>query len=442
MRNTADRHDAKVRQLADQIRGLAGAGAHLDKGGVHHFVPMPADRRFGGKRLDVSAFRDVIAIDHERRRAIVEPGVTFADLARRTLAVGLAPGVVPELEGITVGGVVAGCSVESMSWKVGGFHDTCREYEVVTGTGEVLRLGPDDEAFGMIHGSYGTLGVLTRIECDLFPARRFVHLRYLPFGTADAFEREIRDRIAAGDVDFIDGIVHGPGRYVLCLGRFVDDAPWVSGYRRTHIYYRSTQARAEDYLTTLDYFFRYDTECHWLSRTVPPLEWKWVRALFGGVFLGSENLIRWSHRLAPILRMKRRPDVVVDLFLPGTRFGDFCRWYEAEVRYYPLWIVPYRMDTPYPWIAPAHAARMDDPLFFDCAIYGKPNADPGLDWSQVLEEKTFELNGIKTLISHNHYSEERFWEIYDRDRYRRMKVRLDPNGVWKTVYDKLVKAAT
>lgn len=83
---------------------------------------------------------------------------------------------------------------------------------------------------------------------------------------------------------------------------------------------------------------------------------------------------------------------------------------------------------------------MDDRLFFDCAIYGKPNGDPAIDWSQVLEEKTFELGGIKTLISYNHYSAERFWEIYDRGRYRRMKARLDPNGVWKTVYDKPVKA--
>lgn len=24
--------------------------------------------------------------------------------------------------------------------------------------------------------------------------------------------------------------------------------------------------------------------------------------------------------------------------------------------FWPLWIVPYRVDAPYPWIAPAHAA--------------------------------------------------------------------------------------
>ena len=33
-----------------------------------------------------------------------------------------------------------------------------------------------------------------------------------------------------------------------------------------------TRARREDYLTTEEYCFRYDTECHWLTRTIPPLD--------------------------------------------------------------------------------------------------------------------------------------------------------------------------
>jgi FAD/FMN-containing dehydrogenase len=435
-------HADKVAALAAQVKALRGQTVHLDKGGVHHFVPLPGDARFRGPKLDLTAFREVLAIDPAARVATVEPGVTFAALVEKTLAHGLVPGVVPELTGITVGGAVAGCSVESMSYRVGGFHDTCLSYEVVTGEGEVVRLTPEGDplAFGMIHGSYGTLGVLTRVTCRLYPAKPYVKLTYVTFPTVETFEAEVRERIAAADHDFVDGIIHGPGRFVVCLGQFVSEAPYLSSYRRLHIYYKSTAARAEDYLTTADYFFRYDTECHWLSRTVPPLEWKLVRWALGGVFLGSENLIRWSGRLAPLLGLKRRPDVVVDLFLPGKRFAEFYRWYEESVRYFPLWVVPYRMPSAYAWLSPAQVARMDGDLFFDCAIYGKPNGDPATDWSEELERKTFELGGIKTLISRNHYSPERFWDVYHRDNYERMKARFDPGGLWKGVYDKLVSA--
>ena len=42
------------------------------------------------------------------------------DKVAATLPHGLAPYVVPELETITIGGAVSGCSLESMSFEVGG----------------------------------------------------------------------------------------------------------------------------------------------------------------------------------------------------------------------------------------------------------------------------------------------------------------------------------
>jgi FAD/FMN-containing dehydrogenase len=434
-------HEQKVAAVCVQVRGLAmdGEPVHIHKGGVHHFVPLPRDTRFDGRAVDVSALNEVLAIDVERKTCTAQPGATFADVVCQTLAHGLLPKVVPELEGITVGGAVAGCSVESMSHKHGGFHDSCCEYEVVTGRGERRVLRPDEEPelFHMLHGSYGTLAILTRVVFELVPAKPFVKVAYHHHRDFAAFEADLRERCAAGDFDFVDGIIHGPDELVLCLGRFVDAAPRASSYRGTEIYYRSTRRLVEDHLTTFDYCFRYDTECHWLSRTVPPLEWKPVRWALGRWLLGSTNLIRWTKRLDPLLsRVMKRPDVVVDVFIPISRFSDFWRWYERDFAYWPLWIVPYRVDEPYPWIARGHAARMADELIVDCAVYGKRNGDPAVDWSQVLEEKTYELGGIKTLISRNHYTRERFWEIYDRERWQAAKGELDPDGLFKDLFEK------
>jgi hypothetical protein len=433
-----DVHAADVARIAAQVRELVNRGepVHIQKGGVHHFVPLPGDKRFSGSAVDISMLKRILEIDPEKRICRAEPGVTFAELVKATLAHGLIPTVVPELEGITVGGAVAGCSVEAMSYVYGGFHDSCSEYEVVTGTGEILNLKSDDPLFHMIHGSYGTLAILTRLVFRLVPAKKFVKLEYRKLPTAEAFDAEMRARCQAQDYDFIDGIIHGPGAFVLCLGKFVDEAPYLSDYRWLNIFYKSTNVRSEDYLTTEDYCFRYDTECHWLTRTVPPLEWKPVRFAVGKIFLGSTNLIKWSGILAPILGMKKRPDVVVDVFIPSRNFVEFLEWYERDFNYWPLWIVPYRIPTPYPWISEAHAANFKDELFIDCAVYGKVNNEPNVDWSQVLEEKTYELSGIKTLISRNHHSRERFWQIYNQKNYAAAKERLDPKGIFKSVYEK------
>jgi FAD/FMN-containing dehydrogenase len=438
-------HEGKVRRVADQVRAHAETGqrVHVSKGGVHHVVPLPGDTRFDTPAVDVSSLNQILSIDPVHRTCVAEPGVTFRELVEATLTHGLIPAVVPELEGITVGGAVAGCSVESMSYRYGGFHDMCLAYELVTGTGEVLECTPDHETelFEMVHGSYGTLAILTKVTFRLVQATSTVKLEYRHYDDIVDFEHNLRTLCKEDEYDFIDAIVHSPRHAVICLGRFVDDAPYRSSYRGTGVYYKSTRTRREDYLSTPDYCFRYDADCHWLTQGIPPLQWPLVRATAGRFLLGSTNLITWSHRIEHLLKLKKRPDVVCDIFIPADTFHDFFHWYEEEFDYFPLWVVPYRPPEIYPWVAPDHAERMrnedGDLLFFDCAVYGRPNGDEIIDYSELLENKTYHLGGIKTLIGRNHYTEKRFWEIYNQDAYRAAKARLDPNGAFPDLYEKL-----
>jgi FAD/FMN-containing dehydrogenase len=440
MKTPQDLHDAKVTTIAAEMRARIQKKipVHFAKGGVSHVVPLPGRRRPRGMPIDISNLNHILKIDTEARTCTAEPGVTFAELVRATMAHGLIPAVVPELEGITIGGAVAGCSVESMSYKYGGFHDTCMEYEVITGQGEIMRCSPEHEphAFEMIHGSYGTLGVLTQLTFKLLPAKPFVHMAYQKFDSFEKFRAALRERCDVGDYEFVDGIIHDRKTFVLCLGKFANTAPYVSDYRWLNIFYKSTAERSEDYLTTFDYCFRYDTECHWMTKTVPMLETKPARFALGKFLLGSTNLIKWSKRMENVLKFKKRPDVIVDVFIPERRFGDFYNWYESEFDFFPLWVIPYRMPRIYDWISKDHAATMNDELFIDCAVYGKPNSHPEIDYSELLERKTYEFGGIKTLISRNHYTRDQFWKIYHQENYEKAKSRLDPKGTFPKLYDK------
>ncbi len=436
-------HEERVARVVEIVRARAASSdgpVSLGKTAVSHFVPNPNDPRHKDRKLDVRALREILSIDAGTRRCVAEPGVTFRHLVEETLKVGLAPKLVPELETITIGGAVSGCSVEGMSYKYGGFHDSCLEYEMVTATGEVLRCSRERDPllFDMLHGSYGTLGILTELTFELVPAKPHVRMEYRKSTTFAAFEADLRAAMTDPGIDFLDAIVHAPDELVLCAGRFAELPAGVkpSSYRFLDIFYKSTRTRSEDWLTTIDYFFRYDTECHWLTRTLPLMETKVMRLLLGKLLLGSTNLITWSKRLRPILRLDKHPDVVVDVFIPGGRFGDFFAWYRSAIDFWPLWVVPYRMAKPYPWISDAHAPRAGGDLFIDCAVYGKRNNERGKDYSLMLEEKTWELGGIKTLISKNHYTRERFWEIYSRPRWEEIKRRTDPDGMFRDLYEK------
>lgn len=434
-------HEAKVRSISNQVKERLkdGRPVQFKKGGVSHFVPVPNDplRKKTGP-IDTSSLCQILEIDPKNKTCTAEPGITFAELIRETLKHGLIPTVVPELEGITIGGAVAGCSVESMSHEYGGFHDSCLEYELISGEGEILTVSPQKEPllFEMVHGSYGTLSVLTKLKFRLVPAKPYVHMTYRKFTNFEDFRSEMAARCAEKDFELIDAIVHGPNLFVMCLGRFVEKAPYVSNYRWLNIFYKSTAEKSEDYLTTFDYAFRYDTECHWLSKTIPPLEWKPVRFALGRWVLGSTNLIKWSKRLEKVLGLKKRPEVVCDVFIPMRRFTDFYKWYEKDFNFFPLWVIPYRIAKPYGWVSKNHGARMQDDLLMDCAVYGKKNNESNIDYSELLEQKTYEFDGIKTLISRNHYTRERFWDVYNKPNYDAAKKRLDPNGVFPGLYEK------
>lgn len=428
-----ERHARKVARVAEQLRRRTStAPLSRQKRVVSHQVPKLHDKKYTDEKIDLRDLDEILEIDTERRICIAEPGVPFCRLVDATLPLGLVPIVVPELKTITIGGAVAGCSIESMSYMYGGFHDTCLEYEIVTAKGDVLTCTPDNEhslIFQMMHGSFGTVGILSRLTFRLIPAKPFVHLRHETHASIDSYLASIWSHFERRDVDFMDGIIHSPSHLVLCVGDFVDSAPYTNRYDWLKIYYRSTATRREDYLKTPHYFYRYDkgvTNVHPKS---------FLGRLFLGKFLGSSEILRLAEKLRWLVLSDERPDVTVDTFLPFSRLKEFLVWYAKDFGHFPLWVVPYARVRDYEWIDDSLWAKLDDRLMIDIAIYGmKQRGDT--NYYRLMEEKLRELNGIKTLISYNYYQEAEFWQIFNRKNYDAVKAITDPDNIFRTLYEK------
>ncbi|MBN1695970.1 MAG: FAD-binding oxidoreductase [Spirochaetales bacterium] len=427
----------KAKAIAEHIKNNKCAKCSLMKRTNSHTVPGAVKRKTDTKRIDLSHFTEIISIDPVNRVCIAESGVTFSELVCRTLEYGLVPMCVSELKNITIGGAVSGMSIESMSYKYGGFHDTCMEYEVVTGTGDVIVCSrrKDKKIFEMMHGSFGTLGIITRLTFDLVSALPYVHMQYVHYSSFDSYRNAILDHFMKRDVDFMDGIIHSPGDFILCIGTMVGDAPYLNTYEQ-EVYYKSTLKRTEDYIPIYDYFFRYDADCHWITRNYG-LENPLLRTILGRFLLGSRNIIQTANRFDFLLLNPKRPDIVVDVFIPVTAAGNFYDWYLDCFHYFPLWVVPYRYTPHYPWLNPRHMDGMDDNLLFDFAIYGFRQPQDGVNYYRILEKKVAALRGFKALISHNYYDPEEFWRIFNKENYDYVKQRTDPHNTFYDIYSKL-----
>lgn len=432
----AARHVEKVGRIAAQLRAHpAGRPVSLHKATVSHQVPKAGDLRYGDDKIDVSELTEIIDVDPVRRICVAESGVTFANLVDATLAHGLVPMVVPELATITVGGAVSGCSIESMSFVNGGFHDSCLEYEVITAKGDVLSCTPDNRyslVFQMVHGAFGTLGILSKLVFRLVPATPFMRIDYETYTTPEAYRAAIERHAAAHDTDYMDGIIHGPHKYVLSLARFVDHAPYIRRYNWVAVYYKTTAVRGVDYMTTRDYFFRY-------NRGVTNVRPRSLagRLLFGKL-MDSTRWLELGKRFHRLLR-RERPTVTLDVFIPISRLPEFLTWFDATFGFFPLWCVPYRRVHDYEWLRDDYWAALPDRMFVDIAIYGM--AQRTANDHRLIEQKLRELGGVKTLISHNYYERDEFWSIYNRASYDAVKRITDPDNVFRDLYEKTCRAA-
>lgn len=442
-------HQDKVEIISRSVRkafqSSEGNFFSLNKSTIPHGVPQKNDPRKKDKKFEIPGLTEIIEIDPKKKTCIAESGISFDKLLRETLKYGLVPKCVPELKGITIGGAVTGCSVESMSYKFGGFHDSCLEYEVISGTGDVITCSREknSQLFELIHGSYGTLGILTRVKFELIPAKPFIKIIYQKHSNLNDFLKAIQEIYKKKNIDFMDGLIHSGSEFILCKGTFSDEAPFVNDYTKKP-YYQSSRILPEDYIDTHGYFFRYDPDCHWIARNYG-LENRIIRSLFGKFFLGSAKMIKTGRRFPFLSSTAGRPDVVVDVFIPYNNFPEFFKWYlDTFGDFFPVWIVPYRMAGSklghngfYPWINPNFLKGIKDHLFIDMAIYGFRQKERGKNYYKLLEDKVKEMQGIKTLITYNYYEEETFWKIYNNNEIQKIKKKIDPKNLFRELYSKM-----
>ena len=428
-------HEQKIEKITKSLKERTSTNpVSFKKKAVSHQVPKMQDKTYEDEKIDLSDLNEIISIDKDSQTCIVEPGVTFVDLVKETLKYNLVPFTVPELKTITIGGAVAGASLESMSYKYGGFHDSCLEYEIITSTGEVLICTPDNEnnlIFQMVHGTFGTLGIISKLKFKLIPAKKFVRVIYEKYNNFEDYKKATLYHYHAKDVDFMDGIIHSPSEYVLSVGDFVDKVPYAHRYDWMRIYYLSTRKRKEDYLKTEHYFFRYEKG---VTNVSPK---SFLGRLFFGKILDTTATLRFVERFHSIIPAKMVP-ITIDLFIPFSQLNIFFEWYKKEIGHFPLWWVPYKIVRRYEWINTNLFNQTQDELFVDIAIYGMQNKT-GKNYYRMIEEKLMEIGGIKTLISNNYYSEEEFWRTWNKQNYDAVKQKTDPKNIFRNLYTKMCK---
>jgi glycolate oxidase len=185
-----------------------GAGTGLSGGAI------PAR---GGVLISLARMTRILEIDPANMRAVVEPGVVNLRLGQATAAYGLT--YVPDpssQKACTIGGNVGENSGGPHTLRYGVTTNHTLGLEVVLPNGDIVQLGgsaldtPGYDLVGLLVGSEGTLGIVTRIWTRLVPVGETVKTILAVFGSMEdassAVAGMIARRIVPAAIEMMDNL--------------------------------------------------------------------------------------------------------------------------------------------------------------------------------------------------------------------------------------------
>jgi len=156
----------------------------------------------GGVILNLAGLNKILQINTQEQFAVAEPGVITADLQNALSKLGFFYAPDPASERVcTLGGNLAQNASGARCMKYGGTLDHVLEAGAVLPDGNTVHLsrrdaGPD--FVGLLAGSEGTLGVITRLKVKILPLAKHVKTFLATFPSLEAGVQTVTDLTAQG----------------------------------------------------------------------------------------------------------------------------------------------------------------------------------------------------------------------------------------------------
>ncbi|KAF5681837.1 hypothetical protein FDENT_7904 [Fusarium denticulatum] len=254
----------------------------------------------------------------------------------------------------------------------------------------------------------------TLMQVRLVKANRFVKTTYHKVASVSS---TISTTKLCGkvDVDYVDGIVYSKNHGVVIMGELTnakpDDCPVRTFSNVGH-----------------PWFYLHVKE---QTESLPPLA-----AVTEYIPLGEY-----------LFRCISDQFVIQDLALPYDIAEAFVDWLDSELGIWPLWLCPLmgrRTPTFHPVTKDSTDAdagnNMSQPMLnIGVWGWGPSDSEEFKAKNQALERKLAEFGGRKWLYAYTYYTEEQFWEMYDRSWYQELRERYFATTL-PTIYDKVKKS--
>ncbi|KAK1408760.1 hypothetical protein QVD17_40791 [Tagetes erecta] len=431
--------------------------------------------------INLSAFCNILEINQDTMIIKCEPLVNMGQITKVTVPMNLAPPVVPELDDLTVGGLINGSGLEGSSHLYGLFADIVVAYEIVLADGRVVRATKDNEfsdLFYAVPWSQGTLGLLTCAEIKLIPIKEYVKLTYKPVigntlndltnAYIDSFSPKFGDEDDKKTTEFVETLIYNPHEAVCMTGNYASRNEAKSdplkinsiGWWFKPWFYQHAQTALEkgefvEYIPTREYYHRHTRSYFWENKLLLPFadQW-WFRFLLGWMMPPKISILK-ATQFEAIRNYYHNMHVLQDLLVPLYKLSDALEWAHREMEVYPIWLCPHRLykhpykTMVYPEPGFEQQCRQGDTtyaqMYTDIGLYYAPGpvlrgeAFDGSDAVSQMEHWLIENHGFETQYAVSELSEKDFWRMFDGELYEKCRRKYGAVGNFMSVYYKSKK---
>lgn len=394
---------------------------------------------------------DVLDVDTERRIVRTEPLVTMGQISSILLPLGWTLPVLPEMDDLTVGGLIMGTGVETSSHKYGLMQHVCVAYELVLADGSFVRCSKEENSdlFYAIPWSYGTLGFLVAAEIQIVPAKPYVRIKYQPIHDfTEIITKFSSESNKPKDNDFVECLAFSRTEAVVMTGNMVDVfepgklnkiGRWYKPWFFKHVEKFLERGEGIEYIPLRDYYHRHTRSIFWELQDIIPFGNNPIfRLLVGWLVPPKVSLLKLTQG-ETIKRLYEEHQVIQDMMLPMDKLAECLNTFHKEIMLYPLWLCPFKLPANPGMV---HPKQDQEEMYVDVGAYGEPKA---LGYHNVrttrrLEKATKALGGFQMLYADSYMTREEFYEMFDHSLYNKMRKKLPLcEKALPEIYDKVHK---
>jgi hypothetical protein len=251
----------------------------------------------------------------------------------------------------------------------------------------------------------------------------------------------MKKAVEIAQADFIEGLFYSQNEFYLTEANFAETVPQLDDIYQ-NIYYQTARQKAEMFLPTKQYIFRYDPDWFW---NVPETGFYQLFRRFAPEKLRSSSFYNrysaWKRQFYKLFHIdtdKNTEQLIQDWEVPWRNARKLINFALKNVDlqgrpWVALPIIIPRSPTFYP--------LKSNTLYFNLGCYcltPKPREDEDFYYTKILDNECFRLEGLKMLYSSTFIEEKRFNYLYNGAAYKSLKQKYDPKHLAPTLFEKAV----